>query len=335
MPVDGVAGQEEEDVGIEVPVGIQEVENEEEIHVDDQATIDDQAAVDHEATVVDPIASQGEGDGLIEVMNSDHIEPDPGLRIPIDDFHPNIRDEVRLAYVAKGPTRPVGHNYPKDHFDRKFCETWYKKHPWLEYSVEKDAAYCFYCFLFRQDPVDDKFGHTTFTKEGYSTWKNAYKAFPLHVGGARSIHNQARTAYEDFKNQRSSLKHKVTTYSKESLVKYETRLDTSLGIVSYLTLQGEPFRGHDESVCSMNKGNFLEILDWYKERNNEVKIAFDELCPKNAQLTSPTIQKEIAKELAEGVSRAIKKEMGDGLFSVLIDESRDISIKEQMAVVVR
>jgi hypothetical protein len=27
--------------------------------------------------------------------------------------------------------------------------------------------------------------------------------------------------------------------------------------------------------------------------------------------------------------------MGDGLFSVLIDESRDISIKEQMAVVVR
>jgi hypothetical protein len=34
-------------------------------------------------------------------MDSDHIEPDPGLRIPIDGFHPNIRDEVRLAYVAK------------------------------------------------------------------------------------------------------------------------------------------------------------------------------------------------------------------------------------------
>jgi len=52
-------------------------------------------------------------------------------------------------------------------------------------------------------------------------------------------------------------------------------------------------------------------------------------------MTSPTIEKELAKECAEGVSRAIKKEMGDGLFSVLVDESRDISIKEQMAVVVR
>jgi hypothetical protein len=169
--VDDVTGQQEneEDVGIGlVPVGVQEAENEEDIHVDDQASVDDHDAAYHQATVDDLIASQREGDGLIEVMNSDHIEPDPGLRIPIDDFHPNIRDEVRLAYVAKGPTQPIGHDYPHDHFDRKFCETWYKKHPWLEYSVQKDAAY-FYCFLFRQDPVDDKFGHTTFTKEGYNT----------------------------------------------------------------------------------------------------------------------------------------------------------------------
>jgi hypothetical protein len=88
-------------VGIElVPVGIQEAENEGDIHVD----VDDQAVVDHQATVKDPIASQGKGGRLIEVMNIDHIELDPRRRIPIDDFHPNIRDEVRLAYVAKGPT---------------------------------------------------------------------------------------------------------------------------------------------------------------------------------------------------------------------------------------
>jgi nitrogen regulatory protein PII len=52
-------------------------------------------------------------------------------------------------------------------------------------------------------------------------------------------------------------------------------------------------------------------------------------------MTSPTIQKELAEECAEGVTRAIKKEMGDGLIFVLVDESRDISIKEQMDVVVR
>ena len=31
---------------------------------------------------------------------------------------------------------------------RSFKESWYLKFPWLEYSVEKDAAYCLYCYLF-------------------------------------------------------------------------------------------------------------------------------------------------------------------------------------------
>uniref|UniRef100_A0A453RQX0 DUF4371 domain-containing protein n=2 Tax=Aegilops tauschii subsp. strangulata TaxID=200361 RepID=A0A453RQX0_AEGTS len=116
---------------------------------------------------------------------------------------------------------------------------------------------------------------------------------------------------------------------------YETRVDTSLGIVSYLALQGEPFRGHDESTSSLNKGNFLELLDWVKERCPEVKLAFDELCPKNAKMTSGTMQKELAKYCAMAVTKAIKEEMDGCLFTVLIDECRDISVKEQMAVVVR
>ena len=104
------------------------------------------------------------------------------------------------------------------------------------------------------------------------------------LGGPSSLHNRARSTFEDFDNQRSSLKHKVITHSKDALVKYETRLETSLGIVSLLTLQGEPFRGHDETVTSLNKGNFLETLEWYKIRNEEVRKAFDELCPKNAKM---------------------------------------------------
>jgi hypothetical protein len=118
-------------------------------------------------------------------------------------------------------------------------------------------------------------------------------------------------------------------------VKYETRLETSLGIVSLLALQGEPFRGHDETVTSLNKANFLETLEWYKIRNEEVRKAFDELCPKNAKMTSGTIQKELASCCAEATSRAIKEDMSDCLFSILVDESRDISVKKQMAIVIR
>jgi hypothetical protein len=133
----------------------------------------------------------------------------------------------------------------------------------------------------------------------------------------------------------SSLKHKVITHSKDALVKYETRLETSLGIVSLLALQGEPFRGHDETVTSLNKGNFLETLEWYKIRNEEVRKAFDELCPKTTKMTSRTIQKEIASSCAEAISRAIKEDMSDCLFSILVDESHDISVKDEMAIVIK
>ena len=123
-------------------------------------------------------------------------------------------------------------------------------------------------------------------------------------------------------------------HEEDEKVKYETRLDTAVSIVSYIALQAEPFRGHDESETSLNKGNFLEFLDWYKLRNEEVRQTYIG-CPKNAKMTSGTIQKEIAECCAEAVTKVIKEEMDGCLFSILVDESRHISVKEQMAIVVR
>jgi hypothetical protein len=52
-------------------------------------------------------------------------------------------------------------------------------------------------------------------------------------------------------------------------------------------------------------------------------------------MTSPTIQKEICESYAMEIMCVIKKEIGEKYFFVLIDESRDVSIAEQMAVIVR
>jgi hypothetical protein len=48
-----------------------------------------------------------------------------------------------------------------------------------------------------------------------------------------------------------------------------------------------------------------------QKRNEEVRRALDELCPKNAKMTSGTIQKELANCCAEEVTHAIKEEMED------------------------
>ena len=57
----------------------------------------------------------------------------------------------------------------KDGGGRHFCNEWYKRFDWLEYSVERDAVFCFPCRVFGNTHP----GTTKFTLEGYSNWKHA------------------------------------------------------------------------------------------------------------------------------------------------------------------
>ncbi|XP_052310914.1 uncharacterized protein LOC112327991 [Populus trichocarpa] len=60
-----------------------------------------------------------------------------------------------------------------------------------------------------------------------------------------------------------------------------------------------------------------------------------EKAPTNAKYTSPTIQKEILHILANKVRKKICEEVRDAKFCILVDEAKDASNKEQMAIVLR
>ena len=57
-----------------------------------------------------------DGEGIITQFNPDHIITDPGLR----QFSTNIRSKVRKAFIDKGPTQPMGYNFPKTNKKRCF-----------------------------------------------------------------------------------------------------------------------------------------------------------------------------------------------------------------------
>src|SRR4051812_24930737 len=113
------------------------------------------------------------------VFNPDDIVCDPALRQQINEYHPDVQDQVRRAYLLKGPTQPIV-NFPKKD-SRCFSKDWYGKYDWIEYSESQDKAYCFYCFLFKIVESTQRFGHQVFTKTGFSDWKHAYKALPNHL----------------------------------------------------------------------------------------------------------------------------------------------------------
>ncbi|XP_058775529.1 uncharacterized protein LOC131649788 [Vicia villosa] len=274
---------------------------------------------------------------VVNEFNPNEIVYDPGRRKQFSEYALDIQDQVRRAYILKGPMQPYLSSFPRTQFGsvkRAFCKSWYKNYTWLEYCEIKDTAYCFYCFLFKQPGRAEHFGFEVFTKSGYRDWKHASQGLKGHIGSHNSLHNSCVKHYDDYNNQRQSVTSNFAKETKESEELYKIRLTCSLDCSRYLIAQGMDFRGHDESSTSLNKGNFREMVDWVKSHNEQVRDAFDR-GGKNCTMTCGDIQKELATCCAHEVTKVIMEELGDRQFSVLIDESRDISIKEKMAVMLR
>ncbi|KAH7688594.1 P-loop containing nucleoside triphosphate hydrolase protein [Dioscorea alata] len=252
-----------------------------------------------------PLDSKSSEENINTNFNFNDIVSNPGLRKPIKDFDIGIRDQVRREYLTRGPCQPIGHKFPQKDYSkqkRSFQDAWFKQHPWLEYSITKDAAFCFWCYLFK----------------------------PKHIGVVNSLQNDARVKFQGFQSERQSVSHLLATHSHEMEVAYRIRLMTVLDVTRFLLKQGLPFRGNDESSNSLNKGNFLELLEWYSLRNEEVWKIVNQNAPGNNQLTFSKIQKELANACAIEITRVIIDDIGDSYFSLMIDEARDASVKQQM-----
>ncbi|KAH7670424.1 Ribonuclease H-like protein [Dioscorea alata] len=284
-----------------------------------------------------PLDSKSSEENINTNFNFNDIVSDPGLRKPIEDFDNGIRDQVRREYLTRGPCQPTGHKFPQKDYGkqkRSFQDAWFKQHPWLEYSITKDAAFCFWCYLFKPSK-GSRMGEDAFTKMGFNNWKKALEKFVKHIGAVNSLHNDARVKFQGFQSQRQSVSHLLAMHSHEMEVAYRIRLTAVLDVTRFLLKQGLPFRGNDESSNSLNKGNFLELLEWYSLRNEEVWKTVNQNAPGNNQLTSPKIQKELANAYATEIEHVIIDDIGDSYFSLMIDEARDASVKQQMGVVLR
>ncbi|GMI80090.1 hypothetical protein like AT1G19260 [Hibiscus trionum] len=275
-----------------------------------------------------------------ETFDASTIERDPGLRNSIWDFPPNQRDEVRRAYIGKGPYQPIPSNDPKyvDKYGRRFLSSWYKLFPdWLEYSPTKDAAYCLPCFLFSK-PLG-RFGSNTFTRDGFRSWKKVNEgsncAFLLHVGkNTNSLHKNAMISYHDLKNSLQHIQKVIEKQSSEQVAKNRLQLKVSIEVVKWLTFQGCALRGRDETEDSTNRGNFLELVSFLASYNDEVATVLKN-APKNSKYVSPKIQKEILCLFRSRIQKHIREEIGEQKFCVIVDEARDESKREQMAIVLR
>ncbi|BBN68479.1 FAR1-related sequence 5, partial [Prunus dulcis] len=264
------------------------------------------------------------------------LQADPGLRTRMADYSTNIRDEIRRAYLQKGPCQPRSYKFPQTNqsgINRRFIAHWFDEHDWLEYSIAKDAVFCLHCYLFKSN--FDKVGGDAFIGVGFNNWKKAKERFNLHVGQVGSVHNQAREFAYNLMHQTTHIETIVIKQTSQARMAYLTCLNASLKCTRYMLRQGLSFHCHDESAQSSNKRNYLELLQFLADHDEKVEAVVLENAPKNLKLIAHSVQKDLVNSCAKETIGLILSDVKDRYFLIMVDEARDVSIKEKMAMVLR
>ena len=175
-----------------------------------------------------------------------------------------------------------------------------------------------------------------FTRIGYSNWKNAMdkkKGFQKHAlseshkeAVARVITAPATTTGDV--GELLSEKH-----AKEKAINRKILL-TILSNVRFLARQALPLRGNwDTDSASEINSNFYQLLKLRSEENPEIS---EWLSRRTEKYTFPMVQNEMLEVLALGVLREISENIQNAkFFTIMADETADVSIKEQLVVCIR
>ena len=229
-------------------------------------------------------------------------------------------------------------------FFKKNLLSRYTKHNWLEYSLEKQAAFCFPCMVFGSHAssfsggtVDDKF-----SAEGFTNWKKALekgRGFSRHVKSR--AHLEATAALKAYSTTKS-IDLQLGAQNEDQLSKKQARIAENRAIISRLMSLtkrlgacGAPFRGHDESESSSNRGLYREMVAWGAEKDPVLEKHLREGAG-NAHYLSPRSQNEQIECIGKSVKQEVVKRVKEAkAFSILMDETTDLSHKEQVCCMVR
>ncbi|KAL4098362.1 hypothetical protein QTP88_022991 [Uroleucon formosanum] len=255
------------------------------------------------------------------LLESDNFIQDPGEK---------STNALILFSSGFGPYQPNNIIFPQ-HSGRKFRPEWYSSFPWIEYSPSSNSAFCFYCRAFPSNTSDP-----TFVSVGFKQWSKAsYKSFPQHEKSFGYKEASAKLAGYKSSKKSGSIISKVNTHHQQIVADNRAYLKCILDSLLYCARQGIAVRGHREDEDSSNKGNFLELLTLRANDNDIIQRYFIEK-EKTFRYVSGDYTNTFLEYLANIVIKnIIDNVIAAGIFSIIVDETQDLSRHEQVAIIIR
>ena len=263
-----------------------------------------------------------------------------------------LTDSQKEYLIAVGPHQPVLPVYPNDakiceegHKQAHFNPGWYKEYPHLEYSLAKDAAFCFVCFLFHSTPCSDQ-AENSWHKDGVRGWhkfksRGKQKKGKLAQHFSSQAHKNAVFAYANFIQKSSHVdvllsKEKRLALIQENADTFQNRKIVEIlpDVAKTLGRQVIAFRGE----ASGQNGNFYQIVHLIARHCPDLKQWLNNarLCPYHVTYTSAQSQNEFIRLIGNQVQQKVKKEIQHaGMFAAMAYTTPDVPHKDQLALACR
>ena len=286
--------------------------------------IEEEQCITQEEQFSPPFNADEESDSSSDDENDN--EAKQGIGADLNDDIPTVN---------QNPNQPILPSYPMKEIrgrQRCFRADWYAKHAWIEYDFERDEVSCFSCKHF------GKPGHQTFTS---SFWIDRRKLIK-HETSKNHEFSMVRWISSKDKSQTNTILEPISEKHKKEIDQNRAYLKVIIESLVFLAKQNVPSRGRVEDRTNIaassdtNRGNFIELLSLRCRDIPWLESQFDQLWKKHRQWTAPMIQNEILALFSKFVlDRIITQIQASGPYSIIADETSDVSNLEQVSLYVR
>lgn len=219
---------------------------------------------------------------------------------------------------------------------RSFNAKYYEVHNWLEYSISRDAVFCFSCrhFLNNNNVRGQIENNIVFVKQGFNRWKTQKQSFIKHELSERHLSNIEKwTMYLSVKNKNNSVANALFHSRSQAITENREHVKFLLKTTLFLGKQGLAFRGKNEEQNSSHRGNLKELIEMFCDESMKIRLLSKTTY---GHYTSPVIQNQLIHVIASCTKEIILKNIPTfGAFAVLVDETKDSSKKEQLSFIIR
>ena len=250
--------------------------------------------------------------------------------------HQSDADPILSSKISEGPLQPLLKEFPLK-FGRRFSLKLYDQFPWLEYDIVSNSVFCFCCRHFGKEKIHkgETKGRRTFIDVGFSKYKDISALCKQHQISDRHITCQIK--WDHFRaveaNDNPSIINSLRKASVNEIKENRNHMKIIFEVTSLLGRQQLAFRGHDESNSSMNQGNFKETLLTIGNILPSVRARLEH---KYGVYSNPSDINDVIMIFGSSIRDDVAKQVKQAeYFSVLADETKDCSKKEQLSIFLR